>query len=68
MFGQASNEVNGRLQLIAQEAARLVGVTGEVRLLASPLVQSPMLVGFFRPTILLPSEHLPDSDARFILA
>ena len=27
-----------------------------------------MLVGFFRPTILLPSEHLPDSDARYILA
>ena len=68
MFGQASNEVNGRLQLIAQEAARLVGVTGAVRLLVSPLAQSPMLVGFFRPTILLPSEHLPDSDARFILA
>ena len=68
MFGQASNEVNGRLQLIAQEAARLVDVTGAVRLLISPLAQSPMLVGFFRPTILLPSEHLPDSDARFILA
>ena len=68
MFGQASNEVNGRLQLIAQEAARLAGVTCEVRLLVSPLVQSPMLVGFFRPTILLPSEHLPDSDARYILA
>ena len=68
MFGQASNEVNGRLQLIAQEAARLVGVTGAVRLLVSPLAQSPMLVGFFRPTILLPSEHLPDSDARYILA
>lgn len=66
-FEQASNEVNGHLQQIAQEAARLTGVTGEVRLLASPLVQSPMLVGFFRPTIVLPSEHLPDSDAQFIL-
>lgn len=68
LFKQASNEVNGHLQQIAQEAARLTGVTCEVRLLASPLVQSPMLVGFFRPTILLPSEHLPDSDARYILA
>lgn len=68
LFKQASNEVNGHLQQIAQEAARLTGVTCEVRLMASPLVQSPMLVGFFRPTILLPSEHLPDSDARYILA
>ena len=68
LFKQASNEVNGHLQQIAQEAARLTGVTCEVRLLASPLVQSPMLVGFFRPTILLPSEHLPDSDGRYILA
>lgn len=66
-FEQASNEVNGHLQQIAQEAARLAGVTGEVQLLASPLVQSPMLIGFFRPTIVLPSEHLPDSDAQFIL-
>ena len=68
LFEQASHDVNSHLQQIALEAARLVGVTGEVRLLASPLVQSPMLVGFFRPTILLPSEHLPDSDARYILA
>ena len=68
LFKQTSNEVNGHLQQIAQEAAHLTGVTSEVRLLSSPLVQSPMLVGFFRPTIVLPSEHLPDSDARFILA
>lgn len=67
LFEQASNKVNSHLQQIAVEVARLTGVTGEVRLLASPLVQSPMLIGFFQPTILLPSEHLPDSDARFIL-
>lgn len=66
-FEQVSNEVNGHLQQIAQKAAHLAGVTGKVRLLASSLVQSPMLVGFFRPTIVLPSEHLPDSDAQFIL-
>lgn len=67
LFERASNEVNTRLQQIAQEAACLAGVTGKIQLLASPLVESPMLVGFFRPTILLPSDHLPDSDARFIL-
>ena len=66
-FEQVSNEVNGHLQQIAQDADRLAGVTSEVRLLVSSLVQSPMLVGFFRPTIVLPSEHLPDSDAQFIL-
>ena len=61
------SEVNGRLQRIAREAARLAGVTGEVRLLAFPSVQSPVLVGFFRPTVVLPSERLPDADARLIL-
>lgn len=65
---QASNKVNIRLQQLAVEEARLAGIRGEVRLLASPLAQSPTLVGFFRPTILLPSEQVPDSDARFILA
>ena len=67
LFEQVSTEVIGHLQQIAQEAACFAGVTSEVRLLVSPLVQSPTLVGFFRPTILLPSEHLPDNDARFIL-
>ena len=68
LIEQAGNKVNSRLQQIAEEEARLAGIGGEIRLLASPLAQSPMLVGFFRPTILLPLEHLPDSDARFILA
>ena len=68
LIEQVSGKVNSRLQQLAVEEARLAGVRGEVRLLASPLAQSPMLVGFFRPTILLPSEQVPDSDARFILA
>ena len=68
LIEQAGNKVNSRLQQIAVEEARLAGIGGEIRLLASPLAQSPMLIGFFRPTILLPSEHLPDGDARFILA
>ena len=68
LIEQAGNKVNSRLQQIAEEEARLAGIGGEIRLLASPLAQSPMLVGFFRPTILLPSEHLPDGNARFILA
>lgn len=68
LIEQASNRVNSRLQQLAVEEARLAGIDGEVRFLASPLAQSPMLVGFFRLTILLPSEQVPDSDARFILA
>ena len=68
LIEQAGNKVNSRLQQIAVEEARLAGIDGEIRLLASPLAQSPMLVGFFCPTILLPSEHLPDGNARFILA
>ena len=68
LIEQAGNKVNSRLQQIAEEEARLAGIGGEIRLLASPLAQSPLLVGFFCPTILLPSEHLPDGNARFILA
>jgi len=68
LIEQANNRVNSSLLQLALDEARLAGIRGEVRLLASPLAQSPMLIGFFRPTILLPSEHLPDSDARFILA
>lgn len=68
LIEQASNKANRRLQQLAVEETHLAGIRGEVRLLASPLAQSPMLVGFFRPTILLPSEQVPDSDARFILA
>lgn len=68
LIEQTSNRVNSRLQQLAAEEVRLAGIGGEVRLLASPLAHSPMLVGFFRPTILLPSEQVPDSDARFILA
>ena len=67
LIEQASSEVNSHLQQIALEAACLVGVTGEVRLLASPLAKCPMLIGFFRPMILLPSEYPPDSDVRLIL-
>lgn len=67
LIERASGEVNRHLQQIVLEAACLTGVTGEIQLLASPLVKSPMLIGFFRPTILLPSEHLPDGDARLIL-
>ena len=61
------SEVSGRLQQTASEAARLAGVAGEVRLLTSPAVQSPMLVGFFHPTVALPSKRLPNADARLIL-
>lgn len=67
MFEQASNKTSSHLQQIAQEAAHLAGVTNEVQLLVCALVQTPMLVGFLRPTILLPLEHIPDSDAKFIL-
>lgn len=65
---QTSSKVNSRLQQLAVEEARLAGIGKDVRLLASPFAKSPMLVGFFHPTILLPSEQVPDGDARFILA
>lgn len=68
LMRQASSEVSDHLYQLALEEARLAGISDKVCLLTSSLAQSPMLIGFFHPTILLPSEQVPDSDARFILA
>lgn len=68
LIRQASSKASNHLYQLALEEARLAGICGEVCLLTSPLAQSPMLVGFFHPTILLPLEQVSDSDARFILA
>lgn len=54
------------LKQLALEEAHFLGIYSDINLLVLPLIQSPMLIGFFHPTILLPSSHLSDSDARFI--
>lgn len=44
-----------------------VGVKRPVELYVNPLVSSPLLVGFFRPCIVLPSAELPEADFRCTL-
>lgn len=60
-------EASEHLQRIAEDEAHLAGMHSKVRLLVSSKVQTPMLIGFFSPVILLPSGQITDRDARFIL-
>ncbi len=43
-----------------------LGIRADVRLKTCPMVDSPMLVGFFRPTILLPDMDLTLSEAHLV--
>lgn len=59
---------DGPLAGLAQEEARRLGVRQAVRLLLLPRLDSPMLVGFLHPVLLLPTQDLAPADARLILA
>lgn len=54
------------LDCLALEAERL-GVRRPVELCVMPLVSSPMLIGFFRPCVVLPSADLPGTDFRYVV-
>lgn len=43
------------------------GVRGAVGLYTNSLISSPLLIGFFRPCIMLPSAELPDSDFQYTI-
>ena len=49
------------LDRLAELSAR-AGGRGPVELCVNPLVSSPMLVGLFRPAIVLPTAQLPEED------
>src|SRR4029079_1809460 len=54
-----------------QQSAQRLGVKRAVKVLQSVLIQTPVVVGFFRPTILLPlcvATGLPESQLELILA
>jgi len=68
LIKQTSTHANSHLQRLAQEAAYFAGVRTKVQLWVFPWIQSPMLIGFFHPVVLLPSEQVSDKDARLILA
>lgn len=58
----------GPLTALAREEARRLGVRQAVRLLLLPQLDSPMMVGFFHPVLLLPTQDLAPADARLVLA
>ena len=58
----------GPLVALAQEEAQRLGIRQPVCLLAAPAVDTPMLVGFLRPVLLLPTQDLSPADARLVLA
>lgn len=59
--------VYGELQRIANHCASEYGIRQMPILRASPHIQSPMLIGFFKPIIALPVEELPPADVQMIL-
>jgi len=54
------------LDLLAGTAER-AGVKGAVELCVNPLVSSPLLMGFFRPCIVLPSADISPTDFQYIV-
>ena len=59
---------DGPLAELAQQEAQRLGIRQPVRLLVSPAVDTPMLVGFLRPVLLFPTQALAPADARLVLA
>lgn len=52
-----------RLAVIAEQA----GIKRPVELCVAPPVASPLLIGFFRPCIVLPGADIPEQDFRYIV-
>ena len=59
--------VCGELQQIANHCASEYGIRQTPILRASPHVQSPVLIGFFKPIIAVPADGLPPADVQMIL-
>lgn len=56
-------EILNRLALIAEE----MSVRGPVELYVNPLASSPLLIGVWRPCIVLPCAEVPEKDFRYIV-
>ena len=48
-------------------AAEQLGIKRPVELCVDPLVSSPLLIGFLRPCIVLPSADIPEKDLRYTI-
>lgn len=51
------------LSIVAEQ----LGIKKPIELCVNPLVSSPLLIGFFRPCIVLPSADIPEKDFRYII-
>ena len=56
-------EALDRLSVVMEQA----GVKKPIELCVNPLVSSPMLIGFFRPCIVLPSTDVSEKDFQYIV-
>ena len=56
-------EMLDRLSVVAEKA----GVKKPIELCINPLVSSPLLIGFFHPSIVLPSVDITDKDFQYIV-
>lgn len=54
-------------RLLLQEVQANMNITRKVDLRVCPGILTPMLIGFVRPVILLPSSHIPAHELLFIL-
>lgn len=52
---------------IFEQTKKEMGITKSLELMLCPCVQTPMMIGFFHPMILLPRVDYYDSDLKFLL-
>ncbi len=50
-----------------REVGRKVGLRRRVHLLASPVITTPIMIGMFRPWIILPVDTVTDDKLRYVL-
>ncbi|HHW39534.1 MAG TPA: hypothetical protein GXX18_20350 [Bacillales bacterium] len=58
---------DGQALHLLQDVQANMKITRQVDLRVCPGIPSPMLVGFVRPVIFLPSDNIPDNELLFIL-
>lgn len=56
-----------QLQDIADYCGNKQGISKRIQLYVNEFIDTPMLIGFFSPIILLPTENIDPQNARFIL-
>lgn len=56
-------ELLDRLSIVAEQA----GIKKPIELCINPLISSPLLIGFFRPCIVLPNADIADKDFQYIV-